>query len=83
MISAAEVTIRPVSRQAADHRPAVVAVAHIGRPDGAEQEHLVVHREPEQHGEHQQRYVAGYRDGPLQADRCAPQPHWKTAVSTP
>ena len=55
--------------------------------DLAHQEHLVVHREAEEDGEHDQRHEA--RDRVAVAARCrsrpgsSPQPNWKQAVTTP
>ena len=48
---------------AARHRGAVVLALLAVLRDLRQQEHLVVHREAEQHGEHHQRDVAGDRNG--------------------
>ena len=53
-------------------------------PDPRQQEHLVVHRQPEQDGEHHE------RDPRVDRARCGrspkndpSQPHWNTATITP
>ena len=58
MISAAEVITRALVARPVDHRLVVVLVSPVVLADPGEQEHLVVHREPEEDREHQQRHEA-------------------------
>ena len=60
MISAAPVMTPAVSRQALGHRRGVVAGPAVGLLDARQQQHLVVHGQPEDHREHDDRVA---RDG--------------------
>ena len=56
MISAAPVMIRAVERDPELDRVGRVAGLRVALADAAEQEHLVVHREPEQDREEEERH---------------------------
>ena len=72
MISAAEVITLPVEARPSTTALLGVAGLLVVLLDLREQEHLVVHREPEQDREHQQRHVAHDRRGALEPDQgCA------------
>ena len=72
------------ARQAAHHGFVVVAGGDVLLADPGQEEHLVVHREPEEDGEHDQRQERVDRHRAVQPDeRSSPQPHWNTATSTP
>src|SRR5215831_2744940 len=61
--------------QAVDDGPRPVPVRAQPRlPHPADKEHLVVHREPEQHGEHQHRNEGGHRRLGVDADQLAGPP---------
>ena len=70
MISAADVITRPVVADALDDRGRVVLRALPGLLDVRHQEHLVVHREPEEDREHQQRDVGDDRHLAGEADEA-------------
>ena len=67
----------------ADDAAAVVLPGVDVLLDLAHEEHLVVHRQPEEDGEHEERDVGDDRHRVVEADEPADQPHWKIAVSTP
>ena len=82
MMAAAAVITRAVAA-----RPSATAVAEspvlsYSSRTLREQEHLVVHREPEHDGEQHQRHDRLDRPASMPM-RSAPQPHWKMATSTP
>ena len=85
MISAADVMTRAVAAMPSiTASVVVVAGAQVLLADAAEQEHLVVHRQPEQDREHHHRDEAA-RSARLVRRRTGlrPQPHWNTATITP
>ena len=82
MIAAADAITLPVPA-----RPATTALTR--GPAGvdllthpAEEEHLVVHREPEEDREHHHRDVGDDRDRPVESDSSR-RPSWKTSVTMP
>ena len=75
MISAAEVMIRPVPAMPRTTALVVVAGAQVLLANPRQQEHLVVHGQPEQDREHEHRDEREDRHGRLQADQVrAPAP---------
>ena len=71
MIAAAAVMTRPVPARPSSDRAAVVAGAQPGLAHPADQEDLVVHRQPEQHREHQHRDERRQRRLGVDADQLA------------
>ena len=55
----------------------------VGLVDPGEQEHVVVHAQPEQDREHHDRDERDDRDAAVGADQARPEPYWKTATTTP
>ena len=84
MISAAEVITLAVPDRPVTTDCVAVAGCHVFLPDSGEQEHLVVHREPEEDGEHHQWHERDDRHRVVRAPISSlPQPHWNTATITP
>ena len=84
MMSAADVITRAVAASPSTTLLVAVAGAHELLTHPAEQEHLVVHRQPEQDGEHDHRQERADRHGRARRrSGSLPQPHWKTATTTP
>ena len=81
--SAADVMIRPRALQALGHGAVVVAGLVPRLLDAGEQEHLVVHRQPEGEDEHDTGITRSSEPGgskPSSAGRC---PSWNTQTSAP
>ena len=83
MISAAPVMIRAVEPDPERHRAGGVAGGREPLPDPAEQEDLVVHREPEEHREEEERHPGLDRIHLLEAEELVPTPFWNTSTSSP
>ena len=84
MISAADVMTRAVAAMPLTTDSVLSPVVEVLLPDPGQQEHLVVHRQPEEDGEHHHRHEADdrHRSRARRTGR-SPQPHWKTATITP
>ena len=84
MISAAEVITRAVLDRPLTTASWLSPLADVLLADAGQEEHLVVHREAEEDGEHDQWEERVDRHRGVQPDELdAPQPHWNTATSTP
>ena len=83
MIRAAAVMTRAVEARPSATAVRVVVRAVVLLPDPGEEEHLVVHREAEDDGEQHHRRPRLDRPRRPRPMRLAPQPHWKTATTTP
>ncbi len=57
--------------------------SRVELPDAAEQEHVVVHREPEEHCEEEERHPGLDRVDVLEPEQLVPTPFWKTSTSSP
>ena len=81
--SAAEVMIRPERCRPRDDRHVVVAAGVVLLLDPRQQEHLVVHGQPEAERQHQRR--DGRLDPPVEVNPSRPSrwPSWKIRTSTP
>ena len=82
--------ISPAVRMTLAIRDRPCATLSLGRvalevrlPDPREQEDVVVHGQPEQDREHHQRDERDDRRALVAPSSDAPQPHWKTATTTP
>ena len=82
MMAAAEVMTRPVGGQPAGYRGGVAPAVPL-LPYPGDQEHLVVHGEPEQQREQHNRDPRVDRRGRAVVDARPSQPHWNTATMTP
>ncbi len=83
MIAAAAVITRALVTSPETTELFVVLAGVVVLLDLGDEEHLVVHRQPEQDREHEQRYVGDDRHRPVEPDHVHSQPYWKTAVRTP
>ena len=83
MISAAPVMMPRGRADAEGDGSVVVAGLAVALPDAAEQEHLVVHREPEEDGEEEERHPGFDRLRLLRPRSSLPIPFWKTSTSSP
>ena len=83
MMIAALVTTPAVDRIPYATASRVGQAAVMPLPDPGHDEHVVVHGQPEQHDEHEQRYPRLDRAGAWVPTSAAPQPCTKTALSAP
>ena len=84
MIAAAEEITRPVAARPRSTLPRGVAGAQPVLPDPRQQEHLVVHRQPEEDREHQDRDPARHRHRVVEAEQARrPSPTGRPRSSTP
>ena len=83
MMSAAEVITRAVAAMAVTTLPWASPVATYSSSDAGEQEHLVVHGQAEEDGEHQQGHEGHDRHRGLEAHQALGPAHWKMATTTP
>ena len=82
MIAAAKMT-RPTPATPSVTACRALPPLHVLLADPAQEEDLVVHREPEQDREHDHGQVRRSRPGLVEPDQAGPQPHSKTATSAP
>ena len=83
MMSAAPVMMPAVDAHAVGDRFGVVARLVEALLDPAEQEDVVVHREPEEDGEHEERQPGLDAFDLWKPSRSAPTPCWKTSTMSP
>ena len=84
MMSPAAMTTDASGAKALRDGEARGCAVHVGLPHSGREEQLVVHREPEQDADEDDRQEAQDRSGVRDAEQHrANHPHWKTAATAP